>query len=267
MRRALLGGLAAAALLVPAAGAQASVTRAVQAFDTATYKTLWTPRTVNAQVGDTIEWRLTEPGNPRGENAIHDIWLVAPGGEPQKLGDSFTAPKATAEVTQAGTYQFYCSIHGGLSAGGMNGQVVVTTTDPGPSADPGTPWSDPDWQDPDDPSLPTALPNDTTAPTIFEEGDTTAPTVELTAVKETAKAAKVDVKVSEAGTLTLRLKKGRKVVTTERVAVNAGDVTAKIKPPKALRDRLRRYKLQVWMTDAAEIDSELHTVNVDIGRA
>jgi plastocyanin len=261
IRRALLGAVLAAVLLPGVA--RAAVTRPVQAFDTPTFKTIWTPRNVPAQVGDTIEWRLTQPGNPNA--ATHDIWLVAPGGQPQQLGASYIGPKATAEVAQTGTYQFYCSIHGGLTPGGMNGQVVVGATDPGAPVDPGTPWTDPDWEDPEDPTGPPALPNTTTAPTIFEEGDTTAPTVDLISVKETDTAAKVKVDGSEAGVLTLRLKKGKKIVATERVEVNAGRVSASIKPPRALRDKLRRYKLQVWATDMAEIDSEIHSVWVDIG--
>jgi len=261
IRRVLIGALAAVALAPSVA--QAAVTRPIQAFDTPTFRTIWTPRNVPAQVGDTIEWRFTQPGNPNA--STHDVWLVAPGGQPQQLGASYLGPKATTTVSNAGTYQFYCSIHGGLTPGGMNGQVVVGTTDPGAPVDPGQPWTDPDWEDPDDPTGPPALPNTTTAPTIFEEGDTTAPTVDLISVKETDTAAKVKVSVSEAGVLTLRLKKGRKIVATERVEVNAGTVAATIKPPKALRDKLRRYKLQVWATDMAEIDSEIHSVWVDIG--
>jgi plastocyanin len=261
IRRVLVG-----ALVAFAAGpsvASAAVTRPIQAFDTPTFRTIWTPRNVPAQVGDTIEWRFTQPGNPNA--STHDLWLVAPGGQPQQLGASYIGPKATTVVGAAGTYQFYCSIHGGLTQGGMNGQLVVGTADPGAPVDPGQPWTDPDWEDPDDPTGPPALPNPTTAPTIFEEGDTTAPTVDLISVKETGNAAKVKVDVSEAGVLTLRLKKGKKIVATEKVEVNAGKVSAQIKPPKALRDRLRRYKLQVWATDMAEIDSEIHSVWVDIG--
>jgi plastocyanin len=260
IRRAVL---AATLALVCAAPASAAVTRPIQAFDTPTFRTIWTPRNVPAQVGDTIEWRFTQPGNPNA--STHDLWLVAPGGQPQQLGASYIGPKATTVVGAAGTYQFYCSIHGGLAPGGMNGQLVVGTTDPGAPVDPGQPWTDPDWVDPDDPTGPAALPNTTTAPTIFEEGDTTAPTVDLISVKETDNAAKVKVDVSEAGVLTLRLKKGKKIVATEKVDVNAGKVAAQIKPPKALRDKLRRYKLQVWVTDMAEIDSEIHSVRVDIG--
>ena len=260
IRRVLLGATLA---LVCAAPASAAVTRPIQAFDTPTFRTIWTPRNVPAQVGDTVEWRFTQPGNPNA--ATHDLWLVVPGGAPQQLGASYLGPKATTVVQTAGTYQFYCSIHGGLTQGGMNGQLVVGTTDPGAPRDPGQPWTDPNWEDPDAPTGPPALPNTTTPPTVFEEGDTTAPTVDLLSVKETEKAAKVKVRVSEAGTLTLRLKRGKRVVATEVVETNAGEVTASIKPPKALRDKLRRYRLQVWATDMAEIDSEIHAFWVDIG--
>jgi plastocyanin len=264
MRLRVLASAVVAAALLPAT-ASAATTRPVQAFDTPTFKTVWTPRNVPAQVGDTIEWRLTQPGNPNA--ATHDIWLVAPGGQPQQLGASYLGPKATAEVSQTGTYAFYCSIHGGLAPGGMNGQVVVGTTNPGPAVDPGTPWTDPDWVDPDDPTGPPALPNTTTAPTIFEEGDTTAPTVNLISVKEGDPGARVKVDVSEAGIVTVRLKLGKKVVATERVEVNAGKVAVTIKPPKRLRNRAHRFRLQVWSTDMAEIDSEIHSVWVTLGHS
>jgi plastocyanin len=261
--RALISAALALAVLAPTASA--AVTRPVQAFDTPTFRTIWTPRNVPAQVGDTVEWRFTQPGNPNA--STHDVWLVAPGGQPQQLGASYIGPKATAEVAQVGTYQFYCSIHGGLTPGGMNGQVVVGATDPGPPVDPGTPWTDPDWVDPEDPTGPQSLPNTTLAPTIFEEGDTTAPTVELISVKENTNAAKVKVNVSEAGFVTVRLKQGKKIVATERVETNAGNVAVTIKPPKRLRDRPRRYRLQVFATDMAEIDSEIHSVWVTLGHS
>ncbi len=64
---------------------------------------------------------------------------------------------------------------------------------------------------------------------------------------------------------TVRLQLGKKVVATERVDTNAGEVTASIKPPKSLRNKERRYKLQIWTTDMAEIDSEIHAVWVYLG--
>ena len=262
--RALVGAVLTAALVAPASASAAAVTRPVQAFDTPTFRTIFTPRNVPAQVGDTIEWRLTQPGNARA--ATHDLWLVEPGASTGvQLGASYLNPKPTAVVDQAGTYQFYCSIHGGLAPGGMNGKVVVGTTDPGAPVDPGTPWTDPDWQDPDDPDGPAALPNTTTAPTVFEEGDVTAPTLKLLKVTTTDTAAKVRVDVSEPGYLNLQLKRNKRVVALTRVEITAGKSTATIKPPKKFRNKLQRYRLQVWSTDPAEIDSEVHAAWVDIG--
>ena len=261
----VLAAAAVASALFPAVSS-AAVTRPVQAFDTPTFRTIYTPKNVPAQVGDTIEWRLTQPGNSRA--ATHDLWLVAPGASTGvQLGASYLNPKPTAVVDTVGTYQFYCSIHGGLAPGGMNGKVVVGTADPGAPVDPGTPWTDPDWQDPDYPDDgPAPLPNQTTAPTVFEEGDVTPPTLDLVKVTETDKAAKVKVDVSEPGWLTLQLKRNKRVVAVSRVEIAAGRSTATIKPPKNLRNKLRRYRLQAWSTDEAEIDSEIHAVWVDLGR-
>ncbi len=258
---------AVAAVLLPAT-ASAAVTRPVQAFDPPTFKPVWTPKSVPAQVGDTIEWRFLQPGNPNGVGATHDVWLVPPGGAAVQLGASYLTPTATAVVSQTGTYDFYCSIHGGLAPGGMNGKVEVTTTDPGPPVDPGTPWTDPDWEDPDYPDDgPAALPNQTQPPTVFEEGDNTPPALDLLKVTPLETGARVKFKVSEAGTLTMRLKLGRRVVATKRVTIEAGKSTAKIKPPSRLLNRARRYRLQVWATDAVELDSEIRSTWVTIGQS
>jgi plastocyanin len=265
IRRALAGAALVLALL-PAA-AQAAVTRPVQAFDTPTFRTIFTPRNVPAQVGDTVEFRLTQPGNANA--STHDVWFVAPGGQPQFLGVSYLNPTVTAPVDQTGTYQFYCSIHGGLSPGGMNGQVVVTEADPGPPVDPGTPWTNPDWEDPEDPGQgPLPLPNQTAAPTVFEEGDNDAPLLQLlkVAALHAKWSARVRFDTSENGFVTLRLKHGKKVVATKVAAAEAGVGTATVKLPKRLRDRPRRYRLQVWATDAVEIDSAIHSAWIRIGR-
>lgn len=259
IRRVIAGAALAVALLVPAASANAA-TRAIQAFDTPTFRTIWWQKNTPAQVGDTIQWRLTQPGNVNA--SLHDIWLQAPGSTtPQYLGVSYETPTASSVVNTAGTYQFYCSIHGGLTPGGMNGTVVVTTTDPGPPVDPGTPWTDPDWEDPDYPDDgPQALPNQTTAPTVFEEGDNDPPLLELLKVTPTARAVRVRVDVSEAGTLTMRLKRGKRVVATKRVEIEEGETTASI----ALPVRTGRYRLHVWATDAVELDSRISSAWVRV---
>ena len=268
IRRALAASALAIALLAPAASAHAA-TRAIQAFDTPTFRTIWWPKSTPAQVGDTIQWRLTQPGNVNA--STHDIWLQAPGAtNATYLGVSYETPVASSVVNTAGTYQFYCSIHGGLTPGGMNGTVVVTTTDPGPPVDPGTPWTDPDWEDPEYPGDgPLPLPNETEAPTVFEEGDNDAPLLQVLKVAPDQERESVRVRwdVSEAGYVTLRLKLNKKVVATKIVDVEEGRDAATVKLPRRLQDRARRYKLEVWATDEVEIDSAVHAFNVRLGHS
>ncbi len=269
MIRRVIAGAALALALLPAA-AQAQVTRPIQAFDTPTFRTIFTPRNnVPAQVGDTVQFRLAQPGNVNA--STHDVWLQAPGGQPQFLGISYETPTVTAPLSQTGTYSFYCSIHGGPTAGGMNGTLLVTETNPGPPVDPGTPWTDPDWEDPEYPGDgPLPLPNDTEAPTVFEEGDNDAPLLEVLKVNPDQERESVRVRwdTSEAGFVTLRLKQGkRKVVATKVIEVEEGEDAATIKLPKRLQDRARRYKLEVWATDEVEIDSAVHSFNVRLGHS
>ena len=142
-----------------------------------------------------------------------------PAARPTQLGASYLTPTATAVVDPAGTYQFYCWIHGGLAPGGDErhgrGRRRPTRARPWTRARRGP--------------TPTGRTRTTRTtgraaaqrhdqpPTVFEEGDNTPPPLELLKVTPTEKGAKVKVEVSEAGTLTLRLKLGKRVVATKRV--------------------------------------------------
>lgn len=246
----VLLGLFAALAIAPAT-ADAAVTRFVQAYDTPTFKTVWWPSSLSAQTGDTVTWRLTQPGNTNA--AVHDVWLVPPGSTtPARLGASWETATASAVVDTAGAYQFYCSIHGGLTPGGMNGVINVGAADPGAPVDPGKPWET--GEEPPDPN---ALPNDTKAPTVFEEGDNIAPTLTLLKATPTEKGARARVEVAEPVTVTVRLKKGKKVVATKQAAVEPGKVNVSVALPKRLRDTAARYRLQVWATDGVDLDSPI----------
>jgi plastocyanin len=245
--RLLVATALAFALLTSSAGA---ATRAVQAYDSPTFRTVWWPNTLAAQTGDTVQFRMTQPGNPNA--STHDIWIVPPGGAATRLGASYEAPTFQTVVSTVGAYQFYCSIHGGLAPGGMNGVINVQTTDPGPPVDPGKPWET--GEEPPDPN---ALPNDTGAPSAFEEGDNTPPTLKLLKATPTAKGAKAKVEVAEHVTVTLRLRHAKKIVATKRVEMDAGTDTLSIALPKRLQDRRARYRLQVWATDGVDLDSPI----------
>jgi hypothetical protein len=187
------------------------------------------------------------------------VWIVPPGGAATRLGASYEAPSFNTVVPTAGAYQFYCSIHGGLTPGGMNGTLTVTDANPGPVIDPGKPWET--GEEPPDPN---ALVNDTTAPTVFEEGDNTPPTLKLLNAKPTDKGAKAKVEVAEPVTLTLRLKHGKRIVATKRVELDTpGTHTASIALPKRLQDRRGRYRLQTWATDRADLDSPVKAAWID----
>ena len=137
--------------------------------------------------------------------------------------------------------------------------------------DPGQPWTDPDWEDPEYPGEgPLPLPNPSEPPTVFEEGDNEAPLLEILKVNPDAENESVRVRwdVSEPGFVTLRLRQGRRnVVATKVVEVQEGEDAATIKLPKRLQDRARRYKLEVWATDAVDIVSAVHVFNVRLGHS
>ena len=82
----------------------------------------------------------------------------------------------------------------------MSGSITVTAEEappPPPPVDTG----------------PAALPNPTTAPTVFEEGDNVRPTMTLARVSSSRGSARVRITTSEAGTLYLRVLRGSRAVT------------------------------------------------------
>jgi plastocyanin len=252
---------AAAALLGFPAAAHATTTRAVQAVDSRTLGTYWTPSDFQAQQGDTIQWRLTQPGNPIAGH--HDIWIVKPGADPStatQLGTTDSTPVASAIVDQTGTYLFYCSVHGGLAPGGMHGQIEVGTDDPGPPVDPGTPWSSPDGGGGGPtPTGPPPLLNPTLAPQTFETGDLTPPSLQLDRVSRVRRGVRVRVTVSEPVTLTIRLSRGKKAVKTRKLRLLAGTRSVTVAGVRS-----GRYALWMQATDRAQLQSKARWARVRV---
>jgi plastocyanin len=249
MRTFILAALFAA-VLAPAASA---ATRPIQATD-AGGRSYWFKNAVAAQQGDTIEWRLRQPGNPIA--AQHDVWLIKPGqtdAQATQLAQAGISDGATATVDQPGTYRFYCSVHDGLSPNGMNGTITVTDTDPGPVEDPGQPWLVPDTSGA---AGPVAAFNTAIAPPAFEIGDTTAPTVRVLSVSGVRRGLRVRVRASESGSATVRLRVGGKTVTTKRVKLVAHVARfVSVKASSRVHLSTRRAHVQVVATDAAELES------------
>src|SRR3954453_18874368 len=244
----ILGAALAAAVLLPAS-AHAAVTRAVQSVSTPT-RLYWYPNQVPAQQGDSIQWRMTEPGNPNA--ATHDVGLIKPGADPStavQLGATYLGDgTAHALVDQVGTYTFYCSIHGGLAPGGMNGTVTVGTTDPGPPVDPGPPWNDPGGGGDDG----TARPTPTTAPTVFEEGDNTPPTLSLVSTSLKKRTLKLVVDNTDGLQIAYSVNRRKKVVDSGVQSAVPGQNTVKIEIPARAGD----YTVNVWSIDDVDLESD-----------
>ena len=104
---ALIGGFALAAVL-PASGANQDVSVSC---------CIYTPKTVTVTQGDTVTW-------DHAGGLLHDVSFddesfkqpSTPSGDPWTVSRTFNA---------AGTFPYYCSIHGSKGGVGMSGSVVV----------------------------------------------------------------------------------------------------------------------------------------------
>jgi plastocyanin len=243
--------------IVLPATASAAVTRPVQAVDgVGTH--YWVPNALAAQQGDTIEWRFTQPGNTVA--AQHDVWIVPPGGTATPVGAQYQAPTAQTTVAQVGTYQFYCSIHGGLAPGGMNGTITVGAGDPGPPVDPGQAWltAPPPTSGPQPALNPFALPD------VYETGDTTPPSVSIRSVDGVRRGARLRVRVSEPSTLSVRLEDShKKVLATRRLRVAAGTKTFTIRT--RARIETTRARVRITARDSAQLETSPRLARVWIG--
>jgi plastocyanin len=258
VRTVLLAGL----LTLAAASSASAATRPIQATD-AGGRSYWYKNAVAAQTGDTIQWRLRQPGNPIA--ASHDVWLIKPGETTEtQLAYAGASDDATVVVDQPGVYRFYCSVHDGLSPNGMNGTITVGDGDPGPVEDPGQSWILPDAGVA--PAGPAAAFNTSVPPPAFELGDTTRPEVEVLSVSGVRRGARVRVRTSEAGTITAKLKLGSRTIATARAkARRPGDRFLTVRAPARVHLATRRARVQVVATDAAQLDSRSDSTWVWVG--
>ncbi len=220
-----------AALAVAAAFA-APATHTVQAVSTAT-DNVWAPPTLSAKPGDTVAFNLIDSTNP----VVHDIWLKAPNeAAATQRAASYLTPTWSTVVDQIGTYEFFCNVH----RQSMVGSIAVAEEDapppPPPPVDTG----------------PAAAPNPEPAPAVFEEGDNVRPTMSLRRVSTRGRTARVRITTSEAGTLYLRVFRGRKALSTRRAKVAVGTANASAKLPR----RGGKYRLALWVRDAAGLESK-----------
>ena len=236
-----LGGGVIAALVAVGAIAGVGVAGASEADVTITAvpppEFAWDTPSVSVNTGDTVTWNTGAGShNVKATNDVADDpnWktFLKPG-----PGDFDPAPQNatyTYTFTRAGTYTYECRLH----AGAMVGTVTVT----GPPVDP----------------TPTPTPTATPTPTPVPSGppqtpppsgtaDTVKPTVRSIKLKAQHHAARVTFTLSENATVTIRVKRGSKVLKSLSVQARKGTRTVKVRSSKLGKGR---FTIEVRARDA-----------------
>jgi plastocyanin len=177
------------ALLVPASPALAADTTIAAAGPDA--EPIWSPSDVTVDIGDTVTWTFSA-------TVAHNL-------TPTSSNWTFSSPTGTGQApashtfTAAGTYTFVCTIH----PDSMMGSVTVGNAPPPPPPRPG--------------SLP--LHNDQSPPTVLELTDSRRPKLSRVRVRRIAGGARVRVHVNEPGRVTIRARRGHRVVRSRTVTL------------------------------------------------
>jgi plastocyanin len=227
----LLGAALPLAAAAPAGAAQVEV----KAVEPAGASPVWDKAEVDVALGDTVRWSFD------GTQQAHNVEAaVEPGFTSWSGLDTTTqspAPPATWTFNEPGTYLFVCEVH----KDSMRGYVRVAGAPPPPPPPPG--------QQP--------FPNDGVAPAALETGglDTTKPSLRYVRVQRSQRGARIRFRVSERARVTVRFKRGRKVVKTRHVnAVGSERLTVR---GKALR--AGRYRVELSAEDVAGNRSGVRT--------
>jgi plastocyanin len=181
----------------------------------------WTPNAVTVKVGETVTWSFDGTGIPH--NVASTDWGLA-------SAPALAGPPVTFTFTTPGTYEFFCQLHPTPMRG------IVTVADAAGTLPPPPP-----------PPPLSAQPfvNDVPAPTVLEVRDVLAPTLDRVRASRVAHGARVRFRLSEAGTLRVKLTRG-KTVKTRTVNVRKGTSTVTVKGLRA-----GSYRVQVSAKDLA----------------
>ena len=240
MRLRLLLGGAFAALLFPAAAGAATVD--ISGLDDGG-QTRFSPPDATARAGDDAHWTFAAAAQ------AHNVFVVPPGADPantaahESLGLALpgsTTPLAKT-LDRAGVFLYYCSFHGSLAPGGMNGRIVVAAE--GDTAPPPPP--------PPLPTGPAPRPNDSAFSGPFEEGDVTPPALTKVGALAVGRTVRVRYQLGEQGTIAVRLARGRKVLKHaifKSRGAGVGTVAVKRVEPG-------RYAVRISAIDAAGLVS------------
>jgi plastocyanin len=231
-RPAIVGCLAMLAAIAPAATASAA-DQTVQAVDAA--NGAWSPANVSVDAGDTVTWSFAGTGMAHNVESDSPNWTLA-------SPISTNHPPVSYTFTAAGSYAFICRVHPTT----MKGTVTVGNAPPPPPP----PLSEQPFE------------NDQPAPTVLEITDETRPTLSRVRAARIAHGVRVRFRVSEPARVTVRVKRGRRLVASRTVRLaGAGSRTVKLRGLRA-----GSYRVEVLARDSADNRSRLKRARVTVGR-
>jgi plastocyanin len=223
--------LAVVALLVFAAPASAADKTIAAAGPEA--EPVWSPSAVAVDVGDTVTWSFT------GSTVAHNVHATT-------SNWTFSTPTGTGQApvaytfTASGTYTFECTIH----PDSMRGTVTVGDAPPPPPP--------PLSQQP--------FPNDQSPPAILELTDSARPKLSRVRVRQIAHGARVRVHVNEPGRVTIRARRGHRVVRVRTVTLRrAATKTVSLRGLRA-----GSYRIEVLARDLAGNRSRVRRAHLTV---
>ena len=189
----------------------------------ATTSNTFTPATVTITAGQSVTIENQNQGT-------HNLMSQAGG----TLAGNGTTWSYTSPALAAGTYVYYCSLHGSA----MGGMRVVVTVNPASTPAP-TPTPTPT-------PAPTPTPTNPTTPTT----DTTAPKATRVTASGTLRRAVVKLRLDEAATVTARLTRSGSTRTLKRVTRDLAAGSRQITLTRTLTNG-KRYRIALRIVDDA----------------
>jgi plastocyanin len=215
--------LTAAFALVLAAPAAAQTVQAVDGTAADNYNNRWTPRDVTIKAGETVTWTFAGTSGPHNVAANSPNWTYR--NAPAAVG----LPPATFTFANPGIYAYVCELHRQT----MEGTVTVTDAAGNqPPPPPPPPPSEQPW------------PNELPAPTVLEVSDRERPRLTRVRARRIEHGARVRFRLSEAGRVTIAVKRGRRTVKTKRARARRGSQAVTVRGLRA-----GRYRFEVRARD------------------
>jgi plastocyanin len=215
---------AAAVFVSPSVALADATVQAVDGTAADNNNNRWAPATPTVKVGELVTWSFAGTANQHNVKSDSPNWTL-------QTPFATAGPSAEYRFTAPGTYTFLCELHKPT----MTGSVTVTDETGAPPPPPPPP-----------PLSAQPFPNDVPAPTILEVRDTVVPTLDRVAVTRVRKGARVRFRLSEAGTVTIKLTRRGHAAKARTVQARKGTASATIKGLRA-----GSYRVQVSATDLA----------------